>query len=217
MLRNGSVLAEVRQHDSDSICHSPTSSLTLETPITQIDRAISREELFRAELRVPLMQPALQSERGNFMGESTNVLPRIEETDAEIELSAQELLDLAELPQVEERESKPVLQPSTPAKSASAPKLRRSLSLVAAVSIVGAIYVLASSVGTNRSATNASQRLAQAELPAPAPVAEHETVRFANPFDAAEVFEFPAGTTETQARDAVAEVLLTRAMSRQKT
>jgi hypothetical protein len=42
-------------------------------------------------------------------------------------------------------------------------------------------------------------------------------VRFANPFDADEVFEFPPGTSQSQARDAVADVLLKRAVSRQKT
>jgi hypothetical protein len=40
-------------------------------------------------------------------------------------------------------------------------------------------------------------------------------VRFTNPFDAGEVFEFPPGTSETQARDAVADLLLQRARDRQ--
>lgn len=39
-------------------------------------------------------------------------------------------------------------------------------------------------------------------------------VRFANPFDAAEVFEFPPGTSEMQAREAVARFLLERARNR---
>jgi hypothetical protein len=40
------------------------------------------------------------------------------------------------------------------------------------------------------------------------------TVRFANPFDAAEVFEFPPGTSEIDARNAVADLLLQRARDR---
>ncbi len=40
-------------------------------------------------------------------------------------------------------------------------------------------------------------------------------VRFRNPFDAGEVFEFPAGTSRIDARDAVAELLLQRARERQ--
>jgi hypothetical protein len=39
-------------------------------------------------------------------------------------------------------------------------------------------------------------------------------VRFSNPFDATEVFEFPPGTSEAEARDAVAELLLQRARDR---
>jgi hypothetical protein len=53
------------------------------------------------------------------------------------------------------------------------------------------------------------------EPPAPpALVADMPAVHFANPFDAAEIFEFPAGTSETDAREAVAELLLERARDR---
>ena len=44
---------------------------------------------------------------------------------------------------------------------------------------------------------------------------EDEPVRFANPFDATEIFEFPADTTEAEAREAVAGFLIERAMYRQ--
>jgi hypothetical protein len=40
-------------------------------------------------------------------------------------------------------------------------------------------------------------------------------VRFTNPFDPAEVFEFEPGTSDTEARDAVAALLLKRAQERQ--
>ena len=39
-------------------------------------------------------------------------------------------------------------------------------------------------------------------------------VRFANPFDPAEVFEFPPGTSPEYAREAVAEFLIDRARDR---
>lgn len=39
-------------------------------------------------------------------------------------------------------------------------------------------------------------------------------VKFVNPFDATEVFEFPAGTSQGAAHDAVAELLLNRARTR---
>ena len=41
-----------------------------------------------------------------------------------------------------------------------------------------------------------------------------EPLRVANPFDATEIFEFPAGTSEADARDAVAGFLLERATRR---
>ena len=52
-------------------------------------------------------------------------------------------------------------------------------------------------------------------LPPPAPAAEPaapvaEPVLYKNPFDRSEVFEFPAGTTNQEARDAVAKLLMDR-------
>jgi hypothetical protein len=60
---------------------------------------------------------------------------------------------------------------------------------------------------------------APASAPEPPPPLTPPTpdvpVRFRNPFDAAEVFEFPAGTSWTEMRDAVAELLSQRARERQ--
>lgn len=148
------------------------------------------------------------------MSESTGVIPPLDETDTEIELSTQELLELSDHKQVDPPATSSVSPPSRPAKNASAHKLGLSLSLIAAVGFVGTSYVVTSSDGANEPTANTSQQLAQ--WTAPQEFAERKPVRFANPFDADEVFEFPAGTTETQARDAVADVLLKRAMSRQK-
>jgi hypothetical protein len=54
-----------------------------------------------------------------------------------------------------------------------------------------------------------------AAAPAPAPSTEAPaTVRFVNPFDKKEVFEFPPGTSQADARDAVAELLAERARDR---
>lgn len=41
-----------------------------------------------------------------------------------------------------------------------------------------------------------------------------EPLRVANPFDASEIFEFPAGTSEADAREAVAGFLIDRATRR---
>ena len=52
---------------------------------------------------------------------------------------------------------------------------------------------------------------------APAPFATPDVpVRFKNPFDASEVFEFPAGTSQAEVREAVAELLSQRAQERQR-
>ncbi|HEY6922388.1 MAG TPA: hypothetical protein VI653_02885 [Steroidobacteraceae bacterium] len=43
---------------------------------------------------------------------------------------------------------------------------------------------------------------------------EDSPTRFANPFDSSEIFEFPAGTSEDDARDSVAKILSERARER---
>ena len=56
------------------------------------------------------------------------------------------------------------------------------------------------------------------DLPLPPPPAPPtpaaEPVLFKNPFDRTEVFEFPAGTTQAEAREAVAKLLMDRAHGR---
>lgn len=44
---------------------------------------------------------------------------------------------------------------------------------------------------------------------------QQPTVRVVNPFDASEVFEFPAGTSKDESREKVAQILLQRARERQ--
>ena len=53
-----------------------------------------------------------------------------------------------------------------------------------------------------------SSSASQTALPGDSPT------RFANPFDSSEVFEFPAGTSEDEARESVAEILFERARER---
>jgi hypothetical protein len=48
----------------------------------------------------------------------------------------------------------------------------------------------------------------------PPPPLQSEPVTFANPFDPTEVFQFPSGTSETEARQSVAELLMERANER---
>ncbi|HVY80193.1 MAG TPA: hypothetical protein VG994_04360 [Steroidobacteraceae bacterium] len=62
---------------------------------------------------------------------------------------------------------------------------------------------------TPPSASNASPA-----SPPPAKTATADPVRFRNPFDPSEVFDFPAGTTRDEARAAVAALLIERARNR---
>jgi hypothetical protein len=52
------------------------------------------------------------------------------------------------------------------------------------------------------------------KLPSPPPL-QGPPVTFTNPFDATEVFQFPSGTSESEARQSVAELLMQRARDRQ--
>lgn len=59
-----------------------------------------------------------------------------------------------------------------------------------------------------------STPLPPAPLSVEDPVPVGEPVLYKNPFDRTEVFEFPAGTTQAEARDAVAKLLMERAQGR---
>lgn len=91
--------------------------------------------------------------------------------------------------------------------------------LVAVVTLAAAVYTYALSLSANRSPL---QPLAQSESQSSwsTPIFEMdatdagEPVVFANPFDKSEVFEFPEGTTEAEARAAVTEILMERARER---
>lgn len=149
------------------------------------------------------------------MSEGIGAVSRSDDAETEIELSTQELLALSHLQQSDEHRASPASKPSGPQQSAPRNKLSLLLPTIAAVGVMAATYMLSSSDGTNQSAVNQPEQIARSEWPAPQQLAEGQPVRFANPFDADEVFEFPPGTTEAEARDAVAEALLKRAMSRQ--
>lgn len=57
-------------------------------------------------------------------------------------------------------------------------------------------------------------RASAGTVQAQVPPEESLPVYFRNPFDATEVFEFPPGTSQAEARDAVADLLLKRARER---
>lgn len=92
--------------------------------------------------------------------------------------------------------------------------------LVGAVTAGIVIYMSVTPDRPDRaSSTTMLQRVTEREwsaaTPEPEPEPEGEPVRFANPFDENEVFEFPPGTSNGEVRDAVADMLMKRAMERQ--
>jgi hypothetical protein len=160
------------------------------------------------------------------------------EADSEVELSAEQLRALSvtstsKEPQPErvtKRAELPVNVPASSSRSASISeahgsqsqeqrratfRVGRSLGAVVAVMIIGGAlhHYRTNGASDHAGSPTLTRSASQPEWAIPEP--SGDPVRFANPFDANEVFEFPAGTTETEAREAVADFLLERAMNRQ--
>jgi len=120
-------------------------------------------------------------------------------------------------------------KPRTAATSPEAPRGARWLGVtLIGLFAIGAASVWLSSVASLQAEDPAPPPVPIATVepePAPTPVAPPPeklpaippaaVLKFRNPFDAAEVFEFPTGTSQTEARQAVAQFLLQRACERQ--
>lgn len=164
------------------------------------------------------------------MNEATGPILQNDAADTEVELSAEDLLALSNSHTTKSdalltwAQSMPTVSVHT--REVSAPKLptsrypagaRIALSLVGAFVLVSAGYgLIAWYKATPSLADTFEQKTSLRELLSEAASqAEAEPVRLTNPFDAKEVFEFSPGTTQDAARDAVAEILMKRAMARQ--
>ena len=93
-----------------------------------------------------------------------------------------------------------------------------ALACAGAVSLAAIAAGYRVSASSNQAALAEAAAIAQLEAITPSVGAMElraEPVLVRNPFDKHEVFEFPAGTTEQEAHDAVAEMLLKRAVERQ--
>jgi len=91
-----------------------------------------------------------------------------------------------------------------------------AIALSLTVAAIGAGYALYSCVepfDAGRAALPATDPSAQVEIAMQTPPVG-EPLRVVNPFDASEVFEFPAGTSENDANEAVAGFLIERATRR---
>jgi hypothetical protein len=147
-----------------------------------------------------------------------------DEDTIELELSAEQLLALSQAAAASEP-SAPTLQPVTQTKAPAVNSQIKGRRLgarhaailgIAAASVVlsSAVYLATIGARPARLAANTVSAPTAPDISTPLS-AGNVPVKFPNPFDAAEVFEFPPGTSELEARDAVAEVLLQRARDRQ--
>ena len=93
-------------------------------------------------------------------------------------------------------------------------KIALGIAAPALALLAGVAYLAAKPVYTTPPPVPVVVQAEPVEDPAPPPEAPAELVRFKNPFDHREVFEFPAGTTKAEARDKVAQILLDRARER---
>jgi hypothetical protein len=141
------------------------------------------------------------------------------EDTLELELNAEQMLSLSRSDAAICPMTLPV--PAAEKPLAAAPEHRRDpwpgviLTIATASVLSGGIAYLATIPPEPfHVSANTLVRPPAAETPAP-PSADIAPVQFTNPFDATEVFEFPLGTSETKARQAVADVLLQRAHERQ--
>ena len=157
--------------------------------------------------------------------------PETEDGDTiELELSGAQMLELSRRAAVAQPAPAhgPIDESST-TQAASVPvsRVRRGASrrgqrlaavfgiALAASSVSGVAYLTATHRPPPPVANAPAAATAAPESPPPRSPTEDTPVRFTNPFDATEVFEFPAGTSATAAHDAVADLLLVRARERQ--
>ena len=164
----------------------------------------------------PLLAWAMTKQLDGNTGGFTDV--KCDDT-IELELSAEQMLTLSRADAA--IRSNPLAVPSAEKSLPNEPQDQRGawpaviLRIVVASVLSGGIAYLATTpaqpvhVGGNTVARSAAP-----ETTTPSS-ADNAPVRFTNPFDATEVFEFPSGTNETKAQQAVADLLLQRAHDRQ--
>ena len=152
----------------------------------------------------------------------------------EMELSAEQLFaltqavapdksELVAAPPPEAAQAVPTVRAAEVAaavpESSPAPRGRPVASIVTIAAAAIAVSVVAYLATTRKPPPLhvAARTVSVSPAPEPAaqPAPQSVPVIFRNPFDAAEVFEFPSGTSKTEARDAVAQILLERARERQ--
>ena len=142
----------------------------------------------------------------------------------ELELNPDEMRALTRAAALrQEGATRPIDPPArpSPVTPAAACELNRvavqiAVAITLAVAEVGGVWRLSSVsyAPVPTTAAAAEVRVPAGQPSALIPPSEGARMMFTNPFDPSEVFEFPAGTSETEAHDAVADLLLQRARER---
>jgi hypothetical protein len=143
------------------------------------------------------------------------------EDTVEIELTDQEQLALseaAEAPQALAPDAAPTNAPRGPAGDNCLWERTARIDFISTATFAAFVLAVAGAslwhtTGFDARTTAAATASAHAP-PAPAEAPRPPPLQVLNPFDPTEVFELPAETTESEAREAVADLLLQRARSR---
>lgn len=157
-------------------------------------------------------------------------MTHIERADVEadeIELTAEELRELASRRRDDKVPASASPAPPTPStngisewagslRGATTPSkdAPRRVPLLPLAAVVAVCVIALSMVALSRPGVQQDISVKSARWD-PNPIVESEPVLIENPFDEKEIFEFPAGTTHSAAREAVADILLERARQRQ--
>ena len=140
----------------------------------------------------------------------------------EIELNAEEHLELSQAANavpVTARTAEPTIGLPEFAHDSLLYRRTARVDLVCNVVFAAVVLSIAAAVGWHAASVRPRApaippRAAVVAVPAPPAEAPRPLVHVRNPFDTTELFEFPAETTESQAREAMAELLLQRARDR---
>jgi hypothetical protein len=162
--------------------------------------------------------------RGNLlMNDQNTILPPATDATIELELTSEQLLDLSQAAERAEPFTPAVPSPQSLIKVSPASRLRRwhptPIAKVAAAVATYAAFAWWSASQFSQPPQPPAMAVARATglIARPTLIASSQkpAVRAINPFDATEVFEFPAGTTHAESRAKVAQILLQRARERQ--
>jgi hypothetical protein len=150
--------------------------------------------------------PETPSVRAQELGDAT----------VELELTAAEQLELSRAAQAVTRPSEAAREPEY---DSYVCRRTERIDFVCTLTFVGLILAVTAATGWHALIAQPTAPTVAIASPTPSPAAipsqtQPRVVQVVNPFDATEIFEFPAETSAAEARDAIADVLLQRGRDR---